>query len=75
MGEINGMNEIYRAKSFVIETSEDNKKWKTVYEQRNNQDNTTEVDISQVKARYVRFQMLDNRTVAIADMEIYGSKL
>lgn len=69
------MNEIYRAKSFVIETSEDNKKWKTVYEQRNNQDNTTEVDISQVKARYVRFQMLDNRTVAIADMEIYGSKL
>lgn len=74
-GAVNGMNETYRAKSFVVETSEDGKKWKTANGQRNNQVNTTDVDIPPVKARYVRLRILDNKAVAIADMEIYGSVL
>lgn len=74
-GTVNGMDETYRAKSFVVETSEDGKKWRLSNKQVNNQDYTTDVDIPPVNARYVRLRVLDNTTVAIADMEIYGSVL
>lgn len=74
-GAVNGMDEAYRVKSYNIETSEDGKKWKTVNNERNNRVITTDADIPPVKARYVRLKIHDNRTVAIADMEIYGSVL
>jgi hypothetical protein len=74
-GAINGMNESFKMKSFVIEVSEDSNQWKLVNEQRDNYANVADVDIAPVKARYMRIRVLDNNTIGIADMEIYGSVL
>ena len=74
-GKINGMNENYKLKSFVVETSEDGRKWEKAFEQTNNQMNTTDSDIKPTSARYVRLAINDKKDVAIADMEIYGSVL
>jgi len=69
------MNENYKAKAFVVETSQDGKKWKAAYEQNNNQLNTTDIDITPVTARYIRLRINDKKGVAISDIEIYGSRL
>ena len=75
-GSVNGMNESYKAKSFSVETSEDGKIWKIAGKQNNNKANVTDVDISPVKARYVRINVTDlNNAIGIADVEIYGSVL
>ena len=74
-GDVNGMNENYKAKAFVVETSQDGKKWKAAYEQNNNQLNTTDIDITPVTARYIRLRINDKKGVAISDIEIYGSRL
>jgi hypothetical protein len=75
-GDVNGMSESFRAKSFRIETSEDGKKWKLADRQLNNRAGVTDMDITPVKARYVRISLLDNNNaIGIADVEIYGSVL
>jgi len=75
-GVVNDMDESCRAKSFIVATSEDGKKWTLADKQNNNQANVTDVDIPPVKARFVRINIVDNNNaIGIADVEIYGSTI
>ena len=74
-GAVNGMAEFFMTRSFTVEMSEDGKKWKTIDTQNDNRTNVTDVDITPVKARYVRINFENGgNPVGIADVEIYGSR-
>lgn len=50
--------ETARAKEYEIQVSNDAKKWKTVYTNKDGQGSTDEIKLSPVTARYVKWQEL-----------------
>jgi hypothetical protein len=61
--------------SFRVETSNDDRKWKTVSTCLNNTDGVRDTDIQPVKARYVRISIIDpgkDGRTRVGDVEIYG---
>ena len=71
------MTSSLNTKSFKVEVSNDNKKWKTVSTCVNNTDDVSDTDIEPVNARYVRLQIIDpgkDNLVRIGDVEVYGKE-
>ncbi|MES1250327.1 MAG: discoidin domain-containing protein, partial [Chitinophaga rupis] len=72
-----GMAASFNTRSFRIETSSDDRKWRTVSTCLNNADDVSDIDIQPVKARYVRIKIIDpgeDNLARIGDVEIYGKK-
>lgn len=72
-----GMDKSLNTRSFVVEMSQDGSKWIIVDRQSFNECDVTDVDISPMTARYVRFMILESGadgTARIGDIEIYGRK-
>ena len=72
-----GMTSSLNTKSFKVEVSSDDKKWKTVSTCFDNTDDVSDTDIEPVNARYVRLQIIDpgkDNLVRIGDVEIYGKE-
>ncbi|HEX3934139.1 MAG TPA: discoidin domain-containing protein, partial [Puia sp.] len=64
-------------RSFKLETSTDDKNWKTVSVCLNNTADVSDLDITPVRARYVRLRIIDpgkDHRARIGEIEIYGKK-
>jgi hypothetical protein len=70
-----GMAASFNTRSFRVETSSDDRRWRTVSTCLNNKDDVSDIDIQPVKARYVRIRIIDpgeDDLARIGDVEIYG---
>ncbi|HVU57259.1 MAG TPA: discoidin domain-containing protein [Puia sp.] len=70
-----GMAASFNTRSFRVETSNDDRKWKTASICSNNKDDVSDSDIQPVKARYVRVRIIDpggDDLARIGEVEIYG---
>ena len=64
-------------RAFTVEASLDGKVWKRVHKVTGNRDNVTDVDLTPVKARYVKVTIDDagaDSTARIAEVEIFGKE-
>ncbi|MDB6078600.1 MAG: hypothetical protein JWO82_2347 [Akkermansiaceae bacterium] len=64
-------------RDFALQASSDGKAWKTIYLQKGNKDNVTDVDLQAVSGRYLKLlidQPGSDQVARIADLEIYGMK-
>ena len=69
--------ETARAKEYEIQVSNDAKKWKTVYTNKDGQGSTDEIKLSPVTARYVKMAGVSRATdfgYSLYEFEIYGKK-
>ena len=72
-----GLPERLNTRSFIMEASIDGKSWIQVDMQSENTFAVTDVDITPIRARYVRLIITDageDKIARIGDVEIYGSK-
>lgn len=70
-----GLSPSLNTRSFSIETSMDNIIWEKVKTCFNNAGNVSDVDLTPVRARYVRLRIIDpgdDNRARIGDVEIYG---
>lgn len=69
--------ETARAKEYEIQVSNDAKKWKTVYTNKDGKGGTDEIKLSPVTARYVKMEGVSRATdfgYSLYEFEIYGKK-
>ena len=70
-----GLARRLNTRSFKLEISSDDKHWKTASVCLNNTDDVSDLDISPVRARYIRLKITDpggDHTARIGEVEIYG---
>ena len=69
--------EVARAKEYELQVSNDAKKWKTIYINKNGQGATDEIKFSSVSARYVKTSGISRATkfgYSLYEFEVYGKK-
>ena len=69
--------EVARAKEYELQVSNDAKKWKTIYINKNGQGATDEIKFSSVSARYVKMSGISRATkfgYSLYEFEVYGKK-
>lgn len=72
-----GLMPSLNTRAFKLETSMDNKNWRTDHSCLNNTADVSDFDLTPVRARYVRLQIMNpgkDKRARIGDIEIYGKK-